>query len=402
MRDMEHSFTNTTNNAYWGYNPMEALWMAIGINKLWNSEQTTSFTYSHGMLTDTEVMGNDPKNVYNDPSKLTYTYMRQGDYADNYHLWHTSSVGNNRAKIGLQGTHWNEPNGYASWDGKQKEEDLIGGYIQDEQRFWDGKLALDAGVRVDDKYIEHGTDANQLPSKQWTAPVVGNSVGLAYRIDDIHKATARFGYSYADVDPFLATLNNKALGAEERFKYEVGIEGKYHPAFNPKLTLFYYDIKNYKVSAGTTGTGADQETVYDSANVMRRGLEFSAAGSLEYGFSYNLAYSHTDILTSTLNQTIPNDVFSMLLSHRRGPLQTNLSLVYVAPYLNNGFTSPASYVQVGDFTRLDANVSYTCKVEKVEGRVTAYVQNMLNEKYQTINGFPDAGTTFGLRLEAGF
>lgn len=400
MRNMEHSFTNTTNTSYWGYDPMEALWMAIGANKLWSPGQVTSFSYSHGMLTDTEVMGTSTP--ANNPNNIKYTYTGQSDYADNYHVWHTSTIGNNSAKIGLQGTHWNEPNGYASWDGKHKEEDLIGGYIQDEQRFMGGKLVVDAGVRVDDKYIEYGTDANLKPSKQWTAPSVGSSVGLAYKIDDIHKATARFGYSYADVDSFLVAVNNKTLGAEERFKYEVGIEGKYHPSFNPKLTLFFYDINNYKVAGTAVGTGVNAVTPYDEANVTRKGLEFSTAGSLVYGFSYNLAYSHTEFSDVTSSNTNPHDVFSMLLSHRYGPLQSNLSLRYVAPYLNNGFTTPSAYVEVGDFTRLDANVSYTYKVEKVEGRVTAYVQNMLNDKYQTINGFPDVGTTFGLRLEAGF
>ncbi|NVN92119.1 MAG: TonB-dependent receptor [Desulfuromonadales bacterium] len=401
-RNMEHSFTNTTNNSYWGYDPMEALWMGITINKLWTPGQVTSFSYSHGMLTDTEVMGTSTP--ANNPDKIKYTYTGQSDYADNYHVWHTSTIANNTAKIGFQAIKWHEPTGYASWDGKEKEELVLGGYIQDEQRFFGDKLAVDAGVRVDDKYIKHGTDVNGVarsPQNQWAAPSIGASVGGAWKIDGIHKLSARVGYSYADVDPFLTPVKNVTLEAEERYKFEVGLEGNYHPAFNPKLTLFCYDINNYKLST-TQGTGTKQVTLYNQANVTRKGIEVSSSGNLPYGFSYNLNYSHYEFNENTVSITSPHDILSLLLSHRYGPFQTNLTLRYVAPYLNNGFTTPVRYVEVGDFTRLDMNASYDYHISRFQGRVVAYVQNMLNDKYQTINGFPDQGTTFGLRLEAGF
>ena len=181
----------------------------------------------------------------------------------------------------------------------------------------------------------------------------------------------------------------------------MGIEGKYHPAFNPKLTFYCYDISNYKTST-TQGSGANQVTLYNQANVVRKGIEVSASGVVPYGFSYNLSYSHFDFNDRTVSDTSPHDIVSLLLSHRYGPLQTNLSLRYVAPYLNNGFTSPVSYVEVGDFTRLDMNLGYDYQISKVQGRVVAYVQNMLNDHYTTINGFPDPGTTYGFRLEAAF
>ena len=194
-RNMEHSFTNTTNNSYWGYDPMESAWMGLTASKLWTPGQVTSLSVSHGMLTDTEVMGTSTP--ANNPANVNTTYTKQGDYADNYHIWHTSTMGGNTAKVGFQSIWWHEPNGYASWDGKEKEERLVGGYFQDEQRFFDGRLTVDAGVRVDDKYIRVGTDLNgatRKPQHQWAEPSIAASVG-----DGVENRPVAYAFSPARI-----------------------------------------------------------------------------------------------------------------------------------------------------------------------------------------------------------
>ncbi len=62
--------------------------------------------------------------------------------------------------------------------------------------------------------------------------MIGTSLGAAYKLDRGHTATGRFGYSYAETDTFLTTLDNKKLGAEERYKYELGWR-TLSPGFNP-------------------------------------------------------------------------------------------------------------------------------------------------------------------------
>ncbi len=413
MRDEEHSFTNTTNNAYWGYDPMKALWMAISVNKLWTPSQVTSLSYSHGMLTDNEVMGSDPGKVVNNPQAVVTTFQWQSDYADNYHLWHTSTIGDNTAKIGMQAIHWNEPHGYASYDGKHAEENLIGGYVQDEQRF--GKLAIDGGLRIEDKYIEYNAAETSGKNKVWTPTSTEFSVGAAYKFNPVYKATARFGYSDAATDPTLTTLNNAVLPAENRYKYEAGFEANLHPAFNPCLTLFYYDIRNYKLEVSSIGTGLNQIYVYGDANVTRQGLELSTVGSLSYGFSYKFDYTHIQyiggVATTSQGVTVvgvpakiqyPSDIFSVLLSNRYGPIETNFTIYYDGPFQNNQFTSPSQYVNVGGFTRIDANVAYYYNIDKLKGKIMVFAQNMLNDHYQTVNGFRDVGLTYGARLELNF
>jgi outer membrane cobalamin receptor len=382
----------------WSYDPLQALWGALNVNKLWNSGQVTSFSYSHGSVTDKEIQAS-----FN-TSKVTYN--NQGDHADDYHLWHTATFGGNTLKAGAQGTWWHEPSGYASYDGKEREETLFGAYAQDEQRLMEDRLTFDAAIRADEKYINKGVDkysptqtTTALIRNKWSSPVVAAGAGAAYKLDDIHTAAVRIGYSYAETDSFLATLNNKSLDPEERYKFELSLEGRYHPSFNPKLTLFYYNIRNYKSSVGQSGTGNNVVNIYDAFNVDRRGLEFSTDGSLPYGFRYNLNYSHIEYTRPDIDSTNPSDTLALLIGHRYGPLQTNLSIMYLSPYLNNRFASDGLYHEVGDFTRLDANVSYDYRWKNLQGRITAYARNLLNDHYQTVLTFENVGFTCGVRLE---
>ncbi len=382
----------------WSYDPLKPLLMAISINKLWSAGQVTSFSYSHGAITDREVMASY--------SKSAVTVKNQGDYADDYHLWHLAAFGKNTLKTGIQATWWHEPTGYAAYDGKEREETLIGGYLQDEQRFLGNRMTLDAGVRVDEKYIRTGVDkysptqtTTALLHNKWTEPVIAASIGAAYKVGEIYTVAARVGYSHANTDSFLATLANKNLDAEERYKFELNLEGRYHPAFNPKLTLFYYNIKNYKTAVGSSGTGNNVVSIYDAVNVDRRGLEFSTTGSLPYGFDYNFNYSHIEYTNPTVDRANPSDTLSFLIGNTYGPFQTNLSLRYLAPYQNSRFAADGKAHEIGDFTRLDANVSYNYRIKKLEGRVTAYARNLLNDYYQTILTFEDVGFSCGLRLE---
>lgn len=382
----------------WSYDPIHALWLALNINKLWSPSQVTSFTFSNGSITDREVLASF--------SKLAASYNNQGDYADNYHLWHTATFGLNTFKAGIQTVWWHQPSGFASYDGKEREETLVGAYVQDQQGLVGGRLTLDGGIRADEKYIRKGVDkyspsqnTTALLVNKWTSPVVAAGIGAAYKINAIHTATARIGYSRADTDSFLATVDNKNLDSEERYKFELGVEGKYHPAFNPKLSLFYYNIKNYKSSVGQAGTGNNVVNIYDAFNVDRRGFEFSTTGNLPYGFAYNLNYSHIEYTNPQVDRTNPSDTVAFLLGNIYGPVETNLSLRYVGPYQSNSFAADGKYREVGDFTRLDANVSYNYRIKKLEGRVTAYARNLLNDHYQTVLTFVDVGFQCGVRLE---
>lgn len=401
MQIADNTSPTSTNIPYWGYDPLTSFWLALNANMLWTPSQTTSLAYNHGLVEDTEWTSslNGATGVFKSASS------KQSDVSDNYHLWHTAAFGNNTLKVGGQVSWWHEPTGYAAYDGKEREETLVGGYLQDEHTFMGGRLTVDAGVRVDGTYIKKGIDkysptqaTNKIMENEWTKPVYGGSIGTAYKLDDTYALNARFGFTHANLDSFLATLNNKDLPAEERFKYEAGATAKYHPAFNPTVTLFYYDIKDAKKALGTpvVVTPTYSYNVYDAYNEGLYGGELSLSGVIPYGFNYKLNYSHNESTVDSNNSGSPKDSASLLLGHTYGHIKSNASIRYVAPYKDT------TGLEFGNFAKIDVNASYSYKAGNMDGRIMLYARNLMNDNYVTIKNYSDVGTTYGMRLEADF
>ncbi len=79
---------------------------------------------------------------------------------------------------------WHEPTGYASYDGKEREETLIGGYSRMNTSSWAADLPLTRGVRIERDYIKTGVDkysptqaTNKILKNEWSKPVYGASIG---------------------------------------------------------------------------------------------------------------------------------------------------------------------------------------------------------------------------------
>jgi iron complex outermembrane receptor protein len=400
MREMQRSLPySSAYNQKWKYDPLHSVMISFTLGKSWSDKQTTSFAYSHGLITDHMVL-----ETFTNPAK---TIQTERDEADNFHLWHTAALGSDTLKIGFQTVMWDNPTGVLSWAGTPRKETMIGGYIQEEHRFGQ-RFSVDAAIRVDDKYIVKGSDkyspaiaTNKRIADEWTSPVVALSAGANYRLNSIYQLSAGFGYSHQETDPFLATLNSKNLAPEARYRYEIGAQANFHPAFNPKLTLFYYDINNFKISAGTVGTGVNAVTVYNATDVIRKGLEFSVGGKIPYLFGYSFNYSRIGSTRRADDIGLPHDLFSLVVNRSIGPFDANLTAKRVDPFYSNVLTNNV-YIKVGDYTQLNANLGYNFKSYGHAARVTAYVRNLLDDHYDTSGrGYPDVGRVYGIRLEFG-
>lgn len=388
-----------TNDSKWKYDPLSALWIAMNLHKPWTPDQITSFSLSYGKVEDDLYTDS-----YTNPAlKIT----GQEDNACNYHLWHTSITGGNTLKTGFQMVKWNTPTGQMFYEGVERDETIMGGYVQDEHRLLENRLSLDAALRVDRKYIDKGYDkysSSQISTgrieDEWGEPVIGTTFGSSFRVDDIHRVSARSGYSRQETDSFLATVENRNLDPEVRYKYEAGITGAYHPAFNIAATFFLYDIRDFKQAAATTGTGNNIVNLYDACDVTRKGLELMATGNLPLGFDYKANYSwiQSDMKHSTLagsNNTIPAGIFTLMLGYRSGFLESGVTVKYVSPYDDNFFATDGKYHEIGDFTRIDANISYLFRITGLDARATIYGRNLLDDNYQTRLGWEDTGRTYG-------
>jgi len=210
------------------------------------------------------------------------------------------------------------------------------------------------------------------------------------------------------MSPYQLSADGSKLPPERRSRYEAGILANLHPSFNPSLTLYYYDTKNQKVSSTgvdpTTGavvssyidpvTGEEVSFV-DSDDVRTKGLEVGVSGSILKAFTYHLLYSHVTTDNTETNSRSPHHLASGRFSYKYKNADFNLSFRYVSPY------SKTEYYELGDYTRVDANIRYNLKVFDRDTRVTLYGRN-LGGKHSTpsynTGAFYDPGLQYGVEL----
>lgn len=399
-REIQRSTPDSTAyTSIWAYDPLESLNLSFNLHKSWNKIHTTSLSYGLGRVTDDE---------YLTTTTTAPQPVRQEDILNTWHLWHVAATESNRFVAGLQTFLWKSPTGQFFYEKVARKEDLFSGYLNDEFHLTK-ELTLDGGIRVDGKYIVNGSDkysplqeSNKVIRNEWQQPAVSMTLGSAYQINDRYKITGRFGYSRQDADSFLATVGNKELATEERFKYELGAEAALHPWFTPAATLFFYDINQFVYAAATGGSGATAYNIYDTTDIVRKGVETSITGSLPWGFGYKADYSYITTNRSDTNKVMPHHTVNFRLSHHLGNYDSNFTLSHVSSYENNFLSAGNIYRAAGDYTRLDLNVSYLFQFNRSQARATLFGRNLLDDHYVTIAGWRDQGLTWGGKLEVSF
>jgi iron complex outermembrane receptor protein len=229
------------------------------------------------------------------------------------------------------------------------------------------------------------------------------AAGAAYRFNKVWQASVRASYVEQGDDSFLVTEDDKSLDPEKQWRYEAGLIAGLHPAFQATTTVFYYDIKDMKQTVGSIMIDEDVVNIYDNADTVRRGLEMDISGyiftpALNYGLSYSYQRSDND----TDDKSIPHNITSLRLGYRMMPFQCNVMMRYVSEYDSKQFTTDNLYHQIGDFSRIDANISYDFTVAGNQWRATIFGQNLTDEEYETRLGWEDVGMTYGLELSVTF
>ncbi|KMY65875.1 hypothetical protein AAU61_19780 [Desulfocarbo indianensis] len=391
-----------TSDSKWEYDPLNFMMVSANLAKAWNANQTTSLGLYMGRL--------DAELKMRSYSKPTYSTHDPEDNAIQAALRHIITTENNTLRVGAQALWWDVPNGQLYYEGTAREEELYSLYVHDEYALTSA-LTLDAGARLDRKHVTKGinkyapTDKTptDIVEDEWAEPYYTAAVGAAYRLNKIWRLSFRTSYVEQSSDNYLLTKDDKTLDPEKQWRYEAGLEAKLHPAFNAVLTVFHYDISNLKKSVGTVKSGEDLISVYDCSDVARQGAEAEINGylftpSLTYAASYSYQTSDDD----TDNDAIPRHIASLRLGYTLMPFQANLLLRHVSEYQSNQFSVGNLYYEIGDYSRVDANLSYNFKLADTQMRATLFGQNLTDKRYETRLGWEDVGLTYGLELSAKF
>jgi iron complex outermembrane receptor protein len=391
------AYNGTLSTAKWKYDPMTSSLLGLNLSKEWNTRQTTTLGYSFARA-DFDFMQSDFKNE----AKVTSTGSGYGTWAQAVDLRHVIAFTNNTVRVGGQ------------FLSQATNQDMVSLYAYDEHRFFGDKLTLDGSIRVDKKYY-HRSPVTGNDMNEWSKEVYSLATGVAYKINRIFTATGRFAYSENTLASYQVDADKKDwLPPERRLRYEGGLLANIHPAFNPWVTLFYYDTKNQQVSTTVGGmsyyidpdTGEEIDYVTTS-DVRTRGAEIGVSGGFLKYFTYNLNYSYMETDNYSTNKGQPHVTASGRVGYKYKNFDINLNTRYYGKWAQSTSDGQAAAYDYGDFFNTGANVSYKFNLFKRDTKVTAYIQNIGDKHFTTryranVGAFKDPGRRIGVELSYSF
>jgi iron complex outermembrane receptor protein len=395
---------NKTSDSKWEYDPLHTFMGAVDFNYLWSDTQSTSFEFYTGRI-DTDLR----MESFTKPSEAIYD---QEDYVTEFGLRHVVQWGDNSLRVGGQAILWDTPTGEFYYETTPRKEQLYGVYVTDEHRFLNGRMTLDGGLRLDWKHVSKGIEkygpgkgATPLLEDEWAEPVLTASLGASYELLPGWRVSGRLSYSEAQADGFIHTTDDQQLDDEKRLNAELGLKAEITRDLSGFLTLFYYDIDDYKMGVGTLKVQDDPEVyvgIYEAADVERRGFEAGLDGRLIDPLTYHLTYTYQESDNRDDERQIPRHMLGLRLQHRWRAVESNLSLRYVSGYENSRFATDNSSHGVGGYSRIDANINYDFSIRKLAARATLYGRNLSDQHYVTRLGWQDIGITVGGQLSVRF
>ncbi len=392
----------------WKIDPMTYDAIAVNLSKPWNSTQTTTLQYAYSRLQVHTVQGSFfsvPPATYVPPSGVSEA--DQDTYSQNVGLRHIVNWRNNTFKVGGQFLTYRSPDGVAPSTGKPFNERMYSLFVHDEHRMLNDRLTFDAGVRVDRKYYVDSTVSGR-PMHDWADPTYTCAFGASYKLNSLLTLTGRYAYSENSEGDYQVSADGSSLSPEKRSRYEVGILANVHPAFNPWITLYYYDTNDEKVTKSSIidpQTG-DEINLVTAEDVITKGLEIGVNGQIWKPFTYDLSYSYKVTNSGTANQGMAHHLGSARLNYLYKNAFANVSARYVGsktrcPYGAGG----VKYYPLDDYTRFDANVGYNLKIFDRDTRLTLYGRNLGDKHYANryVSGaYYDPGRQIGLELSYSF
>lgn len=314
---------------------------------------------------------------------------------------------------------WVAPNGKRFYVGRRNDLYSLAGVIVDEMRY--GPLTLDGGIRIARTFLqEYGAFNIEGSGKNfervdpvlntWEPAIYQASFGAAYVCSPL--TSLFFNAALGQVQPRRGTLavSLQPPDNETRLKLDIGLRIQAPGSTSLSLAGFLTRQKNALVLSGTTYELDNRVMeLYLNRDQEQYGLELDARKTVSAGLQgfANLMVMQSRARTNgTMEKSreYPDLISSAGLYFQSGGLDGTCTAKYVSAFENTRFAAAAAdgkvYPQpLGDFLVANLNVGYSVGREYMT-RVYVEINNLFDDKYSTVVGYPDFGRTMtaGLRL----
>jgi hypothetical protein len=332
---------------------------------------------------------------------------RERDWEFNTGIIHARRLAEaNTLRVGAQYNHWVCPDGKRFFVGRRMDVETVSGVIMDEQQ-WE-RLTLDAGLRITRSFYHDYTDtifdiagarlASQAVTDEWGDEVLTGTMGARYRLTDTAALYAHAAIGAVDAPPGAVSETAAGLERETRQVFDAGISLE-HPKRGRLEAGTFVTLRQDAVlltSTMTTATGDDTFNTYANNDVRQYGLELEGRSVplLEvFSLFGNVTVMDSEKRTAgewAGYREIPNVIAAAGVSAEWDRFDLNLYGKYVGKYENRRFAEDGQYHPLGDFVDLNLTAGVSLGRERAT-RVYVALENLLDDEYSTVIGFPDYG-----------
>jgi vitamin B12 transporter len=309
---------------------------------------------------------------------------REAEWVNSFFLgkWSTSSVGlEHRREIG------ENRNTFKAVTETQSV------FFEQQLRFFE-RLFLTGGFRVEDNSV-WGTTTTERGSVAFLIKETGTrlrgSAGTGFRAPTFN-------------DLFFPGFGNPDLQPEDSLSWDAGVDQKlWNDRIRLGLTYFHNDFSNL-IACCTPIPTAPFGGPFNVGRARSQGIEFTGEVSLLKNLVASVNYTFTDSENRTTGQPLPREPKHRWNVGLTWEPMARLSLFTQVHVVGEQFESigpaengPYTRVDVGGTWRILERMGWLKKLE-----LTARVQNLLNETYSEVRGFPALGINALVGLRASF
>jgi len=311
----------------------------------------------------------------------------------------------NTLRLGFQYNHWVAPDGKRFFYGNAMDVETLSGVIMDEHQ-WD-RWTVDGGVRLTQSWYRDYTDGtfniagdrlfSRTIQNEWGDPALTGTCGAKFELTSCSTLYGHAAVGGLEAPPGGVGEDSESIGNETRFLLDGGVRledaelGELSAGF---FTTFRQDAI---LLTDTKMTDAgDAFNTYTNDDVAQYGLEMECR-SVTFRDTFSVFGSATIMNSQRYEdgewssyREIPNVIVGAGVSAEVGRFDANLFGKYVSQFENRRFAQDGKYHDLGHFVDLNLTTGVSLGKEK-NTRIYASFENILDDEYSTVVGYPDYG-----------
>ena len=331
---------------------------------------------------------------------------REEDREFNLGLIHAYKLSpDNTLRAGLQYNHWYCPNGKRHFVGNRMNVHTLSAVVTDEHE-WD-RLTLDGGLRLTRSWYRDYAErtfaitgenlSGRTISNEWGEPALTTTLGAKYRLDPPLSLYGHVAFGHVDVPAGAVSESGSKLDRENRLILDGGVMAEQAGYGTLKFGGFI-TYRNNALLLNDTKVSKDGElfNTYGNSDVRQYGLEMEGQTE-KVADLFSLFFNATVMNSQSKNsgswrrhREIPQAILAAGLNFNYKRLDVNLYGKHVSRFKNRRFSVDGQERPLGDYVDLSLTAGLTLGRER-RTRIYASLDNLLDDHYSTVIGYPDYG-----------